>query len=137
MAQIGVIIVAGGSGSRCGGGLPKQFQFLGQQPLLVHTINRFAEALPEAELVVVLPQAHIDLWQNLSARFPVAKHSVVAGGTERFYSVQHGLEALSEGVTMIAVQDGVRPLGSVAMIQRVVALAEQTGAAIPVVVPVD
>ena len=55
MERTGVIIVAGGSGSRAGGARPKQFRFLDGMPVLARTINTFAAALPGAEIVAVLP----------------------------------------------------------------------------------
>ena len=116
-SHIGVVVVAGGSGSRMGGNLPKQFMLLDGQPILARTINNFAEALPGAEIVAVLPEQHIGFWKNLSARFDVAEHKIAAGGAERFHSVRNGLAALTSDPGLIAVQDGVRPLGSVAMIQ--------------------
>lgn len=137
MERTGVIIVAGGSGHRAGGARPKQFQFLGGMPVLARTINNFAAALPGAEIVVVLPEQHIDFWKNLAARFDVAKHEVAAGGPERFDSVKNGLAALASDPYLIAVQDGVRPLGTTAMIRRVAEAAAKHGAAIPVVEPVD
>ena len=51
----GVVIVAGGTGSRMGGNLPKQFMLLDGQPILARTINNFAEALPAAESIYALP----------------------------------------------------------------------------------
>jgi len=51
MERTGVIIVAGGSGSRAGGARPKQFRFLDGMPVLARTINTFAAALPGAEIV--------------------------------------------------------------------------------------
>ena len=84
MAKIGVIIVAGGSGQRMGSTLPKQFLMLGNMPILGHTINRMREALPASEIVVVLPEEHIELWRNLSARFDIATHKITTGGKERF-----------------------------------------------------
>ena len=137
MERTAVIIVAGGSGRRMGGNLPKQFRFLAGQPVLARTIGTFAAALPGAEIVVVLPEAHIPFWKNLAARFEVAEHRVTAGGAERFDSVRNGLEALASDPELIAVQDGVRPLGSPEMIRRVVEAAARDGAAIPVVEPVD
>ena len=62
--------------------LPKQFMILGGEPVVARTINTFAEAMPGAEIVVVLPQEHIELWRNLAARFDVAVHRCVAGGSE-------------------------------------------------------
>ena len=135
--RVGVIIVAGGSGKRMGGTLPKQFSFVGGEPILARTINTFRKALPTARIVVVLPAEYINFWKNLSARFEVAKHSVVEGGAERFYSVKNGIEALSDAVDLIAVQDGVRPFATKELILRTVACAAENGAAIPVVKAVD
>ena len=124
MAKHGVIIVAGGSGSRMQSALPKQFLMLGG-------------ALPSADIVVVLPEAHIPLWRNLEARFDVAPHRCVAGGAERFHSVKCGIEALGSDVEYIAVHDGVRALVSKRLIIRTLLDAEKSGATIPVVEVAD
>ncbi|MCM1301845.1 MAG: 2-C-methyl-D-erythritol 4-phosphate cytidylyltransferase [Alistipes senegalensis] len=132
-----VIIVAGGRGTRCGGTLPKQFRLLGNRPVLARTIDLFATTLRGAEIVVVLPAQYVDFWKDYSARFDVAAHTVVAGGAERFDSVRCGLQALRTAPELIAVQDAVRPLGTPEMIRRIVAAAAESGAAVPVVAPVD
>lgn len=88
MATTGVIIVAGGSGRRMGGALPKQFMMLDNEPILARSINRIHEALPAAEIVVVLPEEHVELWKNIAARFDVARHKIALGGKERFHSVR-------------------------------------------------
>ena len=137
MATTGVIIVAGGSGRRMGATLPKQFMMLGNEPILAHSINRIHEALPAAEIVVVLPEEHIALWRNIAARFDVAHHKITAGGTERFYSVKNGLKELSNDVKIIAVHDAVRPLASKKLIIKLILEAEKSVAVIPVVTPVD
>lgn len=137
MARTAVIIVAGGVGQRMGGSLPKQFLFLGDKPILAQTINRFHEALPEAQLIVVLPEAHIEFWRNFSARFEVARHQIVAGGKERFHSVKNGLAAVAYDCELVAVQDAVRPLASVELIRRSMEEAAHYGSAIPVVEAVD
>ena len=135
--RVGVIIVAGGSGSRMGGTLPKQFVLVGGEPILARTINAFRKALPTSRIVVVLPAEYIEFWKNFSARFEVGKHSVIEGGKERFHSVRNGIEALSDAVDLIAVQDGVRPFASRELILRTVACAAENGSAIPVVKAVD
>lgn len=104
---------------------------------MAHTINTFSEALPGAEIVVVLPEEHIPLWRNLAARFDIAVHRSIAGGKERFHSVKNGLDALSEEVEYVAVHDGVRALATKKMILRVQLAAEERGAAIPVTEVVD
>lgn len=135
--RVGVIIVAGGSGNRMGGTIPKQFALVGGEPILARTINNFASAFTSAKIIVVLPTSHIEFWKNLAARFRVARHTIVEGGKERFNSVKNGIEALSDAVDLIAVQDGVRPFASQAMIRRTAECAKASGAAIPVITPVD
>ena len=137
MAKRGVVIVAGGSGSRMQSAIPKQFLMLGGEPIVARTINTFSEALPGAEIVVVLPEAHIPLWENLRARFDVAPHRIVAGGKERFHSVLNGINALSAEVEYIAVHDGVRALATKRLIIRAMLAAEQHDAVIPVIDVVD
>lgn len=137
MAKRGVIIVAGGSGRRMGAALPKQFMMLGNEPILARSINRIHEALPAAEIVVVLPKEHVELWRNIAARFEVAEHRIAIGGEERFHSVRNGLQALSQDVEYIGIHDGVRPLASKKLIIRLMLEAEQYPAVIPVVAPPD
>ena len=137
MAKRGVIIVAGGVGQRMGATMPKQFMMLGQEPVLARTINLFSEALPKAELVVVLPEGHIALWRNIAARFDVAPHKIASGGKERFDSVKSGLAALSDEVETIAVHDAVRPLATKKLIIRLALAAEEAEAVIPVIAPHD
>lgn len=117
--------------------LPKQFMLLGGEPVVARTINTFAEALPGAEIVVVLPEEHIAMWKNLAARFDVAVHKCVAGGAERFHSVKAGIAALSDDVTSIMVHDGVRALITKKLIIRTALAVEDNDAVVPVVDVVD
>ena len=137
MSKRGVVIVAGGSGSRMQSSIPKQFMILGGEPVVARTINTFAEALPGAEIVVVLPEEHIAMWKNLASRFDVAVHRCVAGGKERFHSVKCGIEALSEDVEYIAIHDGVRALATKRLIIGAMLEVERCNAVIPVIDAVD
>ena len=110
--SIAVIIVAGGSGARMGARLPKQFLPLDGRPVLMHTVQRFADALPQSRIVVVLPSSHIEYWDKLCRRHGFAvPHIVCTGGANRFESVSNGLRHAGEA-ELIAVHDGVRPLVS-------------------------
>ena len=137
MAKRGVIIVAGGSGRRMGGALPKQFMMLDNEPILARSINRMHEALPAAEIVVVLPEEHVELWKNIAARFDVARHKIALGGKERFHSVKNGLEALSDELCIVGIHDAVRPLASKKLVIKLFLEAENNTAVIPVVAPID
>jgi 2-C-methyl-D-erythritol 4-phosphate cytidylyltransferase len=112
-----------------GGALPKQFMILDGMPIVARTINTFAEALPSSDIVVVLPEEHIAMWQNLAARFDVATHRCVAGGKERFHSVKAGIEALDQDVEYVAIHDGARCLVTPEMIKKVFSAAYRYGAA--------
>ena len=120
-----------------GASLPKQFMMLGNEPILVRSINSIHEALPAAEIVVVLPTEHVELWKNLSARFIVAPHKIAHGGQERFHSVRNGLQAMSEEVEYIGVHDAVRPMASKKLIIRLMLEAEEHPAVIPTIAPPD
>lgn len=133
----GVVIVAGGSGKRMGGGPPKQFRMVGTLPVLGQSINLFARAYRGIDIVVVLPADKIDFWKNLAARFDIARHRCVAGGEERFHSVLRGIEALSPATDLIAVHDGVRPLASEELIRRCFECAAESGSAVPAIAPPD
>ena len=64
-----VVIMAGGSGTRMGASMPKQFLELGGKAILRRTIEVFLEACPGINVVTVLPQEHIDYWKQYCYRF--------------------------------------------------------------------
>lgn len=126
------IIVAGGKGLRMGTVLPKQFLLLNGKPLLMHTLNAFYQADPEIRLILVLPEAHFDIWKEFCRVYKFElPHSLVAGGATRFDSVKNGLR-LVEGNGLVAVHDGVRPLVSKELIDRCYDGADTFGAVVPV-----
>ena len=68
------IIVAGGSGTRFGAELPKQFLNLKGQPILMRTIQAFGDGF---DVIVTLPEGQMELWRQLCEKFNFAvPHSV-------------------------------------------------------------
>ena len=134
-----VIIVAGGKGLRMGGDVPKQFQLLGNQPVLMHTLQRFADDCKDLQIILVLPQEQIEYWSDLGEKYHFGvEHWIVAGGETRFHSVQNGLAQIpddAEGV--VAVHDGVRPLVSREVIGKCFEEARRKKAVVPVVPVVE
>ncbi len=127
------IIVAGGSGTRFGAELPKQFLNLKGQPILMRTIQAFGDGF---DVIVTLPEGQMELWRQLCEKFNFAvPHSVVAGGETRWHSVKNALDSIGDvdGVDVIAVHDGVRPMVTAEIISRTLEAARRDGAAIPVV----
>ena len=132
------LIVAGGSGTRYGAQMPKQFLELKGKPILMRTIQTFEQALKGLghEIVVTLPAGQFAQWQTLCREqaFDVP-HRVVSGGETRWHSVKNALDSIGDiaDVDVIAVHDGVRPLAGTDLINRVLDAARRDGAAIPVV----
>ena len=126
------VIVAGGSGTRFGSQVPKQFLVLDRMPILMRTITLFAHC---HEIVLVLPQNQQDYWKELCAEHQFAvPHRIVSGGSTRFESVRNALGTIApQPGDLIAVHDGVRPLASRQMVDHCFEQALAHGSAIPVV----
>jgi len=131
-----VLIVAAGRGSRFGGEIPKQYRLLGGVPVLARTLAAFADALPEARLLVTIHPDDSALYEAAVAALPegVAARLLpwVAGGATRQASVRNGLESVSKGTQKIVlVHDAARPFASSALIVRACGAAHEFGAAVP------
>jgi 2-C-methyl-D-erythritol 4-phosphate cytidylyltransferase len=127
-----VIVVAGGSGSRMGSEIPKQFLELFGKPVLMHTIQVFHDFDPESKIILVLPEDQQQFWKGLCLKHSFSLiHQVVSGGKTRFHSVQNGLSLL-DGEGVVFIHDGVRPLVSKETLNRCLETAQKSGNAIPV-----
>ncbi len=126
------IIVAGGKGLRMGATIPKQFFEINGKAIILYTLEKFREALPLAELLLVLPKSEAPRWQEIAKGTAFERIRTAEGGDTRFESVQAGLRLIeSEGV--VGVHDAVRPFVSIDTIRGVFKEAQIKGAAIPVV----
>ena len=59
------IIVAGGSGTRMGSSLPKQFILLKDKPVLYYTLKAFLEAYDDLQIILVLPVEYTNMGQEI------------------------------------------------------------------------
>lgn len=128
-----MIVVAGGTGSRMGSNVPKQFLLLKGIPMLMHTLRTLHRADGTMALVLVLPPDHVEEWESqCEAHSFDLPHIVVAGGTTRFRSVENGLKA-AKNADFIGVHDGVRPFVAKSVVENCFTAASQHGAAVPAV----
>ncbi|HQW43834.1 MAG TPA: 2-C-methyl-D-erythritol 4-phosphate cytidylyltransferase [Chitinophagaceae bacterium] len=131
------IIVAGGTGTRMGRSLPKQFILLKDKPVLYYTLKTFLESYTDLQIILVLPVEFTDMGQEIiDAYFDKERIKITAGGDTRFQSVKNGL-ALVDEEAIIFVHDGVRCLLSKELIHRCYAQAVETGTAIPAIISKD
>ena len=132
-----LVVTAGGSGTRMGSALPKQFLELGGRAVLQRTIERFLEACPDIKVITVLPEGHIAWWRRYCReRGFNCPQRLVHGGFTRFHSVKNALAYVPDGA-VVAVHDAVRPLLSPALIRAMFARMDTVRGLIPVVPSVD
>lgn len=131
------VIVAGGSGSRMGGEVAKQFLMLGDKPILLHTIDAFLALSFPVEIILVVPAALREYWKEFYKEQKLTfRHTLVNGGITRFHSVKNALKYVPAGA-LVAVHDGVRPFVRADFLESMYSQAQENMAVVPVVKVVD
>ncbi|MBR6569678.1 MAG: 2-C-methyl-D-erythritol 4-phosphate cytidylyltransferase, partial [Clostridia bacterium] len=104
------IILGGGSGRRMRSDLNKIFLPLRGIPAIVRAIAPFTGFCAGA--VVVAAADEVEDMQAILAKYGMGRFvkAVVAGGSERQYSVYNGLKALPEDAEYVLIHDGARAL---------------------------
>ena len=115
MGDVWAIVVAGGSGSRFGEAVPKQFLALAGRSLLDRAVSAAAASCDG--VIAVLPAGHLDAAPNGLSGGVVA----VVGGPTRSASVRAGLAAVPDDAAIVVVHDAARPLAGPELFERVVA----------------
>lgn len=137
-----LVVMAAGHGTRMGTGIPKQFLSLSGVAILQRTIQKFIDAVPDIQVVTVLPPdgEYVDWWKNycLVKNFSCPQ-AMVSGGITRFHSVKAALDRIPDGA-VVAIHDGVRPMVTEDLIRSMFSRFsedETCRALIPVVPMVD
>lgn len=130
------VIVAGGSGTRMGSATPKQFLLLKGRPLLWYTIKAFLDAYADMQIILVLPEAHLETGKAIADTFTNATIELIAGGDTRFASVKNGVMAAPDDA-IIFVHDGVRCLITPELIRACYMQTVEKGSAVPAVSSTD
>ena len=131
------VILAGGTGSRMGGSLPKQFLDLDGRPVIVNSIEAFDSHPAIDEVAVVI---HPD-WRGRMEEIVAQGHwqkvkKIIDGGSERYMSSLNAIMAYIDEPddTNLLLHDAARPLLSADIIDRVVSALERhdaVGVAVP------
>ncbi len=133
--DVGVVIVAGGKGSRTGGDELKQFRWVAGKPMLLHSVQAFQERRDVAMVVVVLPHEHVGDPPPWLFQCDTERLLLSVGGRERSDSVRNGLEDLGDDIEIVVVHDAARPLVTPKMIDDVIREA-RLGNAVTTAIPV-
>jgi 2-C-methyl-D-erythritol 4-phosphate cytidylyltransferase len=128
--DVGVVIVAAGSGSRTGSNELKQFRWVAGKPMLLHSLQTFQARGDVAMVVCVLPREFVGdpppwIFQSDADRLLLS-----VGGRHRSESVWNGLEDLPSECEIVVIHDAARPLVSAETIGRVVDEARKGNGAV-------
>jgi len=132
MSSVWAILVAGGSGSRLGAALPKQFLPLAGRRVIDHVLDRFLGNKLFQGLVLVVPQDFVAEWQTA-----LPGVEVTAGGITRQKSVHRGLQRVASDAEWILVHDVARPLVTKELLKKTLMAAQETGAAVTAIPAAD
>lgn len=136
--NVRLLIPAAGSGRRLGCGGYKALVVLAGEPLLVHTLRRFASVnLLRNAVIVTPPRAEADFESVVAAAFPDIPCRYVPGGNERQDSVLLGLRALDAATEIVVIHDAARPFVPVESILASIDAASVVGAATVAIPSVD
>ena len=128
------IIIAGGSGSRMGQDIPKQFINVYDKPVLIYTLESFQNH-PQIDAIelVCLDGWHDIVWAY-AKQFNITKLKwIISGGSTGQESIRNGvfnLEGKCDKDDIIIIHDGVRPLVDEAVLSDVIIKCEEHGNAV-------
>ncbi len=128
------IIIAGGTGSRMGQDIPKQFINVYDKPVIVYTLEGFQRhPLIDAIEVVCLDGWHEVLWAY-AHQFNIDKLKwVTSGGKTGQESIRNGvynLEGKVKDDDIVIIHDGIRPLVDETVLTDVIMKAQKYGNAV-------
>lgn len=128
------VIIAGGSGSRMGQDIPKQFINVYDKPVLVYTLQGFQKHPQIDAILVVCIDGWHDVVRAYARQFDVNKLKwIVSGGSTGQESIRNGVYAL-EGICseddIVIIHDGIRPLVDETVLTDVIVKCGQYGNAV-------
>jgi 2-C-methyl-D-erythritol 4-phosphate cytidylyltransferase/2-C-methyl-D-erythritol 2,4-cyclodiphosphate synthase len=124
------IVLAAGRGVRSGPGIPKQYRYLEKTSAIHASLNLLQTHPAVGTVQAVINAGDRELYEMASQGFELP--TAVLGGATRQASVLAGLTALETlAPDLVLVHDAVRPFASPALIDRAIAAARASGAAVP------
>ena len=119
---VAAIVPAAGSGVRMGTGRAKQFLEIRDRPLLAITLETLQNCDQVDAIILVVPEAEVTFCREHIVD-PFGLHKVVKivpGGARRQDSVRMGVEATEGKYDLLLIHDGVRPMITVDLVERII-----------------
>ncbi len=117
------LVLAGGSGSRMGADMPKQFIDLLSKPVIYYSLNTFEKSEYIDKTVLVVPKEYISLGEEISRKYFSSRVFVTTGGSDRNESLMNAVAFIEKNFgaddeTVVVTHDGARPFVSERMIKE-------------------
>lgn len=135
--DVGVVIVAAGTGSRTGSDELKQFRWVAGKPMLLHSVQLFQQRADVCMVVAVLPRNYAGDPPPWIFQSDISRLLIGVGGSKRGDSVRNGLDDLPTEARIVVIHDAARPLVLDHTIDAVIAAARLGTGAIAAVPEVD
>lgn len=108
-----VLLMMGGSGTRFGAQIPKQFVEVEHQPVFSYIMNKYDKFTKVDSIVLVCHEAWVDYADEWAEKLRISKYiDTVAGGATRSESVRNGLRRISkiaEPDDIVLIHDATHP----------------------------
>jgi 2-C-methyl-D-erythritol 4-phosphate cytidylyltransferase len=135
--DVGVVIVAGGTGTRTGSKELKQFRWVAGKPMLLHSVQLFQQRADVCMVVAVLPKQYAGDPPPWIFQSDLSRLLIGVGGSQRGISVRSGLDDLPVEARIVVIHDAARPLVLDQTIDAVIAAARKGTGAIAALPAVD
>lgn len=114
------VIAAGGSGTRMGSEIPKQYIKIGGSPVIIHTLKKFLD-IGFDQILVLVPESFIEYTRDLLCEYEISGVHVLAGGNSRNETILNAIDYLRQqnelnDSTILLTHDAVRPFVNKRMI---------------------
>ena len=137
------VVLAGGTGTRMGGEIPKQFMNLCGKPILLWTLEKLISIEDFNAIYIAVHSDYINYLQKLLNDFCIKDNriEIINGGKERINSIENALQAICENEIgpddVVVIHDGVRPFVSTKILRDSINVAREYGACVAVVPAID
>ena len=118
--KVGLILLAGGKGTRMGMNIPKQYYLLAGKPVAMHSLDIFKQLPVFEQIVVVADTSYHSLF---------SEHTLALPGERRQDSVWNGLQKIDPSIDYVCIHDAARPFISSELVENLLKEAFKTGAA--------
>ena len=128
------LIIAGGSGTRMGHSIPKQFININDKPILIYTLEGFQRHPLIDTIEVVCIDGWHEILQAYANQFGITKMKwIVSGGKTGQESIRNGvynLEGIVKDDDIVIIHDGIRPMVDESVLTDVIKVAKEKGNAV-------